>query len=370
LSVQTETNEMTGMTIGAAQRKAAKRLRIVLAGGSGHLGRILSRHFHSEGHRVAVLTRTPTAAPWRVVAWSGCSLDRWVRELDGADALINLCGRSVDCRYNAFNRREILESRVTSTRTLGEAIVGLATPPRLWMNASTATIYRHSLDRAMDEDNGEIGGYEMEAPPQWRFSSEVAMRWEDSFFQANTPGTRKVALRNAMVMSTGGGAFEMLLRLVRTGLGGAAGSGEQFMSWIHESDFARAVAHLMVRESPDEIVNIAAPCPLPNREFMAALRKAWGRSYGISAPTWMLEFGAVFLRTETELILKSRRVVPGRLLREGFQFAYPEWPVAARELVDRWRGTKLATRQRTGRGAGLRAAAGERQAGDDRVVSK
>jgi uncharacterized protein len=326
------------MTIETVQRNTAKRLRIVIAGGSGHLGGILARHFQSDGHMVVVLTRTPKAAPWHVVVWSGCSLDRWVSELEGADAVINLCGRSVDCRYNAFNRREILESRIVSTRILGEAIGGLAAPPRLWMNASTATIYRHSMDRAMDEDTGVIGGFEMDAPPQWRFSIEVAMRWEDAFFQANTPGTKKVALRSAMVMSTSGGAFEMLLRLVRFGLGGAAGTGEQFMSWVHETDFARGVAHVMASENGEEIVNIAAPGPLSNREFMAELRAVWGRSYGISAPEWMLEFGAVFLRTETELILKSRRVVPGRLLREGFRFLYPEWGGAAQELVERWRG--------------------------------
>jgi uncharacterized protein len=321
--------------------RTAPRLRIVIPGGSGHLGRILARHFHGQGHRVVVVTRTPKAVPWRVVAWSGCSLDRWVEELEGADAVINLSGRSVDCRYNAFNRREILESRILSTRILGEAIASVARPPRLWMNASTATIYRHSLDRAMDEDTGELGGDEIEAPAAWRFSIQVATRWEDAFFLAQTPGTRKVALRSAMVMSTSGGAFEMLLRLVRFGLGGAAGSGGQFMSWVHEADFARAVEHLLAVETNEEIVNIAAPGPLPNREFMAALREAWGRSFGIGASEWMLEFGAVFLRTETELILKSRRVVPGHLLDSGFRFAFPEWPAAVRELVARWRGRRL-----------------------------
>ncbi len=332
----TENKEMT-----AATTKSANGLRIVIPGGSGHLGGILARHFHAQGHSVVVVTRTPKAAPWRVVAWSGCSLDRWVEEVDGADAVINLSGRSVDCRYNAFNRKEILNSRILSTRILGEAIASAAKPPRLWMNASTATIYRHSLDRAMDEDGGELGGNEIDAPATWRFSIDVATRWEDAFFAAQTPATRKIALRSAMVMSTSGGAVEMLLRLVRFGLGGAAGSGGQYMSWVHEADFARAVEDLMAAQISDEIVNIASPCPLTNREFMAALREAWGREFGVSAAAWMLEFGAVFLRTETELILKSRRVVPGRLLESGFRFLFPEWPAAARELVARWRGRRM-----------------------------
>jgi uncharacterized protein (TIGR01777 family) len=334
--------------------KTGPTLRIVMPGGSGHLGGILARHFHAQGHRVVVVTRTPKAAPWRVVAWSGLSLDEWVRELDGADAVIHLSGRSVDCRYNAFNRREILESRILSTRILGEAIATVAKPPRLWMNASTATIYRHSIDRAMDENTGELSGNEMDAPATWRFSIDVATRWEDAFFAAHTPATRKIALRSAMVMSTSGGAFEMLLRLVRLGLGGQAGSGSQFMSWVHEKDFARAVEHLLAVETSEEVVNIASPSPLPNREFMAALRDAWGRSFGLGASEWMLELGAVFLRTETELILKSRRVVPGRLLESGFRFAFPEWPAAARELVARWRGRRVG---KTGSGV----AGGHRQ---------
>jgi uncharacterized protein (TIGR01777 family) len=311
--------------------------RIVIPGGSGYLGGILARHFQELGCRVVVLSRTPKSAPWRVVAWNGRNLGGWVEELDGADAVINLSGRSVDCRYDAAHRREILESRISSTRILGEAMARVEKPPKVWMNSSTATIYRHATDRAMDEQTGEIGGKEIDAPDTWRFSIDVATRWEDCFFEAWTPATRKIALRSAMVMSIGGGAFEALLRLVRFGLGGAAGSGRQFMSWVHESDFARAVEHLRTLESSEHIVNIAAPGPLPNREFMVALRRAWGRKAGISPSEWMLEFGAFFLRTETELILKSRRVVPTRLLESGFQFAFPEWPAAARELVARWK---------------------------------
>jgi uncharacterized protein len=323
------------------QTKAtAKRLRIVIPGGSGHLGRILARHFHTLGHRVTVITRTPIGAPWRVVAWNGHGPDRWVKELNGADVVINLAGRSVDCRYIGVNRREILQSRIVPTRILGEAIGELSEPPRLWMNASTATIYRHALDQEMDEETGEYGGCEPDAPREWAFSVDVAVQWEEMFFQAKTPRTRRIALRSAMVMSAAGGAFPALLRLVRLGMGGAAGSGNQFVSWVHEIDFVRAIEHLIERQDCADVVNIAAPCPLPNREFMAVLRETWGTSFGINLSERMLEFGAVVLWTETELILKSRRVVPARLLQEGFRFAFPEWPAAARDLVERCRNTR------------------------------
>jgi hypothetical protein len=258
--------------------------------------------------------------------------------LEGADVVINLAGRSVNCRYNARNRREILESRVGTTQVLGEAISKLHRPPRLWVNASTATIYRHSLDREMDEATGELGGQEQDAPDTWRFSIDVATRWERSFFAANTPHTRKIALRSAMVMSAErGGTFDILLRLVRFGLGGTSGSGKQFVSWIHQSDFARALDCLMAHEEFEGPINVASPNPLPNEAFMRILRKAWGARVGLPASKWMLEVGAFFLRSETELILKSRRVVPGLLLASGFEFQFSKWRGAAEDLVQRWR---------------------------------
>ncbi|HYL62651.1 MAG TPA: TIGR01777 family oxidoreductase [Candidatus Methylomirabilis sp.] len=313
-------------------------MRIVIAGANGHVGNVLARYFHSRGDSVVVLARTTYLKPWRVVAWDGEHLREWMKELEGADAVINLVGRSVDCRYSAAHRREILESRVRSTRLLGVAIAKLKNPPRVWLNASTATIYRHALDRAMDERTGEIGGNEADAPATWRFSIEVATKWEESFFAAYTPKTRKVALRSAMIMSPDrGGIFDTLLRLVRFGLGGPAGSGAQYVSWIHEEDFARAIAFLIAQEEIEGAVNVAAPEPLPNREFMLALRRAWGARMGLAAKGWILRVGAVLLRTETELILKSRRVVPGRLLEAGFRFQFPYWRVAAKDLVRRWR---------------------------------
>lgn len=311
-------------------------MRIVLPGGSGHLGRILARHFHSLGDEVIVLGRYPRPEPWQMAAWNGRDLAAWSDAIDGSDVVINLTGRSVDCRYTAANRREILESRVNATRVVGQAIEQAAQPPRFWLNASTATIYRHSLDKDMDE-SGELGGSEPNVPSTWKFSLEVAREWEEAFFEASTPGTRKIALRAAMVMSAErGGAFDKLLHLVRKGLGGRAGSGEQFMSWIHEDDFVRAIDFLIGRGDIEGVVNICAPHPLPNAEFMAVLREAWGTPAGLPAPRWLLEIGTLIMRTESELILKSRRVVPARLLNAGFEFHFPSWVEAAQDLVGRW----------------------------------
>lgn len=329
----------TGSEVGTISPRS---LRVVIPGGSGHLGHILAAHFHSCGHDVTVLSRSGAIAPWRVVSWDGANLDDWSYELEGADVVINLAGRSVNCRYNARNRRAILQSRVGTTRLLGEAIARLVHPPRLWLNASTATIYRHALDRGMDEATGEIGGKESNAPSSWYFSIDVATRWEEALFLSPVPGVRKVALRSAIVMSAErGGPFDLILRLVRLGLGGQAGSGQQFVSWIHESDFVRAVEHLILREDLQGAVNVASPAPLPNAEFMKILRSACRKWVGLPAPEWVLEIGALVLRTETELILKSRRVVPGRLLESGFQFLFPGWSMAAQDLVQRYRQSSL-----------------------------
>jgi uncharacterized protein len=309
-------------------------IRTVLAGGTGHIGRLLADRFHRRGDKVTVLSRHPRPAPWPVLTWDGRSLGDWRHALDGADVVINLAGRSVNCRYNAAHRREIMDSRVESTRVLGQAIAAAARSPSLWMNSSTATIYRHALDRDMDEANGDLGGGEVNAPSSWRFSIDVATSWENTFYEAKVSGTRRIALRSAMVMSPDrNGIFDTLRRLAQTRLGGRAGSGRQFISWIHETDFVHAIDFLIARRDFDGSINVCSPHPLPNREFMAALRRACGVRIGLPASRWMLEFGALFLRTETELILKSRRVVPRRLLDAGFKFRYPDWPEAARDLV-------------------------------------
>lgn len=313
-------------------------MKIVIPGGSGQVGHILARHFHQGGQEVIVLSRSPRSEPWRVIEWDGRSTGEWVKQLEGSDACINLAGRSVNCRYNAENRKAILDSRVVTTRLLNQVLSDLERPPRVWINASTATIYRHALDKAMNETTGELGGKERGAPSAWNFSIEVAKKWEEAFFSKDAPRTRKVAIRSAITFSPDrGGAFDVLLGLVRHGLGGKQGSGRQYVSWIHEDDFARAVELLICQENATGIFNLASPNPLPNSEFMRALREAWGAHVGLPTPNWMLEAGALMMRTESELVLKSRRVVPGRLLEAGFQFEYPEWPAAARELVARWR---------------------------------
>ncbi len=318
-------------------------LRIVIPGGSGQVGRVLARYFQERGHRVTVLTRLPYAATWQTVHWDGKHFGPWTEYLEGSDVCINLAGRSVNCRYNATNREAIYQSRIGTTRLLGEVIAGLADPPRVWLNASTATIYRHALDRPMDEFTGELGGNEFisarrRVPDTWNFSIRVAKDWEAAFFAASTPQTRKVALRSAITMSpVPGGAFAVFLNLVRFSLGGAQGNGRQFVSWIHELDFARAVEFLIMRDDMDGPFNLASPNPLPNREFMAGLRDAWGMPNGFPTPAPLIELAALFLRTESELVLKSRRVVPARLLDAGFEFQFPEWPEAAEDLVRQWK---------------------------------
>ena len=322
---------------------SSRALRIVLPGGSGQVGQVLARYFQERGHHITVLTRGPYTAPWQTVHWDGRNLGPWTEYLEGADVCINLAGHSVNCRYGPTNRQEIYASRIQTTRLLGYVIATLADPPKVWLNASTATIYRHSIDRDMDEATGELGGNEAisrwrRAPDTWNFSINVAKDWEAAFFAAKTARTRKVALRSAITFSPQpGAAFGIFSNLVRLGLGGRQGNGRQFVSWIHETDFARAVEFLIHREDMDGPVNIAAPNPLPNREFLAALRDAWNIPNGLPAPSLAIELGALLLRTESELVLKSRRVVPGRLLDAGFEFEFPEWPEAAEDLVRQWK---------------------------------
>jgi uncharacterized protein (TIGR01777 family) len=311
-------------------------MKIVIPGGSGELGTLLARAFTDEGHEIVVLSRHPRPAPWRVVEWDGANAGGWTSVVDGCDAVINLAGRSVNCRYTARNRKEILDSRVLSTRAVGEAIATARKPPKVWLQASTATIYSHRYDAPNDELTGEIGGRERDAPEKWRFSIEVATAWERTAMEVLSPQTRLVLMRSAIVLSPlPGGTFELLERLVRFGMGGREGDGRQFVSWIHHGDWVRAVKWLIEHPELEGPVNLASPEPLPNDQFMRELRRAAGMAIGLPATRWMLEAGAFLIRTETELVLKSRRVIPTRLTDSGFSFRFPLWPAAAQDLVRR-----------------------------------
>lgn len=314
-------------------------MKLVIPGGSGQLGTHLATTFADAGHEVVVLSRVDgdVRGSVRHAGWDGRTVGPWATELEGADAVINLAGRSVNCRYTPANRKAIMDSRVDSTNAIGQAITACVSPPRVWLQASTATIYAHRYDAPNDERTGLIGGHEADVPDTWRFSVDVAQAWEQALEAAVTPGTRKVAMRTAIVMSPDrGGAFDILLSLVRRRLGGASGNGRQYVSWVHYDDFARAVQWLLENDLAGP-VNVSSPQPLPNAEFMRALREAWGVRAGLPATRWMLELGSIFLRTESELVLKSRRVVPERLTESGFAFDHPSWPEAARDLCASWR---------------------------------
>jgi uncharacterized protein (TIGR01777 family) len=306
--------------------------RLIIAGGSGFLGTVLADYFAARGMEIVILTRTAgtCSGSIRKVQWDGATVGDWCRELEGARALINLAGISVNCRYHARNRKLMLDSRLDTTRVLGEAVSKCANPPPVWLNSSTATIYKHTFGPAWDE-TGEIGGC---AEAKDIFSVHIATEWERVFSEANTPRTRKVALRSAMALGHGkNSVLPNLLRLARLGLGGSLAGGRQFVSWIHEEDFCRAVEWVIEHEDLKGPVNLAAPNPVSNAEFMASVRRASGARFGLPASRWMLEIGAFFLRTETELLIKSRRVVPGKLLSRGFVFRHPRLLPAITHLL-------------------------------------
>ena len=317
-------------------------MKIILPGGNGQVGRMLIRAFRGEGHECVVLTRNPAsrvrpASASREVFWDGRTLGPWTTELEDTAAVINLAGRSVDCRYSSRNLAQMMASRVESTRVIGQAIAQAKNPPRVWLQAGTATLYAHRFDAPNDEETGVIGGNEPGVPALWGKSIDIAKAWEAEVNKAATPRTRKVILRSAMTMSPDrGGVFHVLARHCRLGFG-RFGDGRQYVSWIHEHDFAAAVNFLIEREDLTGAFNLAAPEPLPNRDFIGALHTALDRKLSLPIPCWALELGTFFLRTETELILKSRRVMPGRLLKSGFKFLYPDWAPAAAELAKRWR---------------------------------
>ena len=313
-------------------------MKIVLCGGSGQVGQLLARHFVARGDDVVVLSRGQNSKVGRNVIWDAQTLGEWAREIDNSDVVINLAGRSVNCRYNAENRRAILDSRTSSTRVVGEAIAQAKNPPRVWLQSSTATIYAHRFDAPNDEHSGILGDENDDVPETWKFSLGVAKAWEAALDNAPTSTTRKVAMRSAMVMSEDrDGIFDVLLTLVRRGLGGSVGDGKQFVSWIHGQDFCRAVDWTIAHDELSGAVNFAAPNPLPYRDFMRELRDAWGMKFGLPATKWMIEIGTRAMQTESELVLKSRRVVPALLLESGFEFEYSMWRDAAKDLCERRR---------------------------------
>ena len=317
---------------------SARSRRIVLPGGSGSVGELLAEHFHAQGDTVVVLSRTPRARPWTVLPWDGVHEGPWVDALDGADAVIGLSGRTVNTRSTPEHRREIYDSRIGPTQLLSRVLRGLRNPPSVWLNASTATIYRHALDRPQSEADGEIGGHEPGVPAAWQFSVKVGLDWEAALFDGDLPHTRRLALRTSLVMSPQPGSiFAVLSRLARLGLGGTNGKGTQRVSWMHAHDYVRAVDTMLREDAWDGVVNLAAPEAPPNREFMRTLRRAWHMPFGPPAPEWAIQVGTFLLRTEPELVLKSRWVYPGRLEREGFRFDFPDWASAAKDLVAKMR---------------------------------
>ncbi|WP_369746011.1 TIGR01777 family oxidoreductase [Paenarthrobacter sp. AMU7] len=294
------------------------RRTVVIAGATGFIGSYFQRRFLQEGWQVRTVGRDASAdAQWH-------DDGAITKVLDGAELLVNLAGRSVNCRYDERHRRQILDSRVLTTRALGRAVAACAEPPRTWINSSTGTIYRHAEDHPQSEVSGELGS---------GFSVDVARAWEDELAAAVVPGTRKVPLRIAIVLGAGG-VMSPLRNLARLGLGGHMGPGTQKFSWIHVEDLFRTVLFVHDHGELSGPVNAATPHPVDNRELMAMVRRSMGVPFGIPTPAWLLEAGAVLIRTQTELVLKSRWVEPRKLLDAGFAFEYPSLAGALNEIAN------------------------------------
>ncbi|OCA87802.1 TIGR01777 family protein [Bacillus sp. FJAT-27225] len=291
--------------------------KVVLAGGTGFIGEYLKNNFTKLGYKVIIISRQNHAVSWE---------DRQaiVAALEGAELLINLAGKSVNCRYNEKNKNEIMKSRIQTTTILGECVQSCKNPPRLWMNSSTATIYRHAEDRPMTEENGEIGT---------GFSVDVATNWENTFFSFNLPHTRQIALRIAIVLGKDGGVMVPYRNLVRFGLGGIQGNGNQIFSWIHIEDLYQIILFLMEREDLDGVFNCSSPKPVSNRDFMKKMRNAMNVPFGLPSPKWLLEMGSLLINTETELVLKSRWVIPERLQKEGHIFSFESLDSALNDIL-------------------------------------
>jgi uncharacterized protein len=301
--------------------------KLVLAGGTGYLGGVLAAYYKDKAKEIVIFSRSEATGKQgncRTVTWNTETGGNWEKELEGADLLINLCGKNVNCRYTPANKAEIFRSRLVPTGLLGAAMKSLARPPKCWINVASATIYRHAEDRPQDEETGDTGS---------GFSVDVCKAWEQNFWKQETPQTRKVVLRVGLVLGRADGVFPRLKRLVSLGLGGYQGTGKQKLSWIHEQDFARITEWVYQNPKPSPVYNCTAPEVVSNNDLMQLIRKTHGVPVGLPAPQWLLELGAKLISTETELVLKSRWVYPKRLLEEGFSFNFPKAEPAVREIM-------------------------------------
>jgi uncharacterized protein (TIGR01777 family) len=317
-----------------------KSMKIVIVGGSGFIGQSLAEYFGEDNH-IVILKRGVSHANnnsfgstalsnevkgnVRFVQWDGKNPGEWCKEIDGADVVINLAGKSVNCRYTKKNKQEIFDSRVNATKAIGNAIHNATVPPKLWVNAASATIYRHATDRPQDEYTGEIEN---------DFSIQVCKLWEKTFFEQRTPFTRKVALRMAVTLGNGG-VMVPYLNLCKFGLGGMQGTGEQMYSWVHADDIGRAIDFLYEHTDMEGVYNVCSPYPVNNKTFMQTLRKVTHHAFGLPAYTWMLKIGAALMGTETELLLKSRWVVPTKLQEAGFEFKFTKLETAFKNIISK-----------------------------------
>lgn len=298
-------------------------MKIIIAGGSGFLGENLEKYFTEKGNQVYILTRNPQRK--NEIYWDAHTIGEWKSSLEKADVLINLTGKSVDCRYNEKNKQEIYSSRIDSTRILQKAVDLCSDKPKVWLNASSATIYVHSEKHLNTEENGVVGD---------DFSMNICKSWEKEFFKVKNEKIRKVALRTSIVLGKNGGAFPKLKMITKLGLGGKQGRGNQMVSWIHIDDFCKAVEWIIQHETISGVINITAPAPVSNENMMKKLRKKLKVPFGLNAPVWQLEIASVFLNTETELLLKSRNVYPEKLIKNEFQFSYPGFDDAILNLLE------------------------------------